>query len=320
MTSWYHRMAFLQGRGPVSMTKPAPNWKWNCDRLSLAASALAFGPSTLFLNCHVAATIVPWNLSYLQELNGLLFPLNQCQLSTCTIDRWSCYSIQHCYGKKNVPTGVIFDQIFKFKTLLEASSLEGYFSFSIRHETTEWQMFIVHQRWHCALGQDPLSQHFGQLWTPAISSFLVSFTKPKQFHLVRNKLFPTMCLVWKSEEQQRFGGCSKSSTSGGRSLYACYGLPQSWHVRGRPGNALDNAGLPRCTHPDNNSASRLLQGLCNGVFLFKIGHKLTSNKVRKVGQVTVISFGVMSGEASANFERPSRSHFSLNSRQQAICV
>ena len=62
------------------------------------------------------------------------------------------------------------------------------------------------------------SQHFGQLWTPAISPFLVSFTKPKQFHLVRNKLFPTMCLVWKSEEQ-RFGGCSKSSTSGGRSLY-----------------------------------------------------------------------------------------------------
>ena len=35
-------------------------------------------------------------------------------------------------------------------------------------------------------------------------------------------------------------------------------LPSLWHVRGRPGNALDNAGLPRCTHPDNNSASRLL--------------------------------------------------------------
>ena len=34
-------------------------------------------------------------------------------------------------------------------------------------------------------------------------------------------------------------------------------LPSLWHVRGRPGNALDNAGLPRCTHPDNNSASRL---------------------------------------------------------------
>ena len=130
---------------------------------------------------------------------------------------------------------------------------------NITHETTEWQMFIVHQRWHCALGQEPLSQHFGQLWTPAISPFLVSFTKPKHFHLVRNKLFPTMCLVWKSEEQQRFSGCSKSSTSGGRSLYAhAMAWPSLWHVRGRPGNALDNAGLPRCTHLDNNSASRLL--------------------------------------------------------------
>ena len=99
--------------------------------------------------------------------------------------------------------------------------------FNIRHETTEWQMFNVHQRWHCAVGQEPLSQHFGQLWAPAISPFLVSFSKPKHFHLVRNKLFPTMCLVWKSEEQQRFGGCSKSSTSSGRNLYARYGLAQS---------------------------------------------------------------------------------------------
>ena len=38
-------------------------------------------------------------------------------------------------------------------------------------------------------------------------------------------------------------------------------LPSLWHVRGRPGNALDNAGLPRCTHPDNNSASRLLNSV-----------------------------------------------------------
>ena len=36
-------------------------------------------------------------------------------------------------------------------------------------------------------------------------------------------------------------------------------FPSLWHERGRPGNALDNAGLPRCTHPDNNSASRLLR-------------------------------------------------------------
>ena len=31
------------------------------------------------------------------------------------------------------------------------------------------------------------------------------------------------------------------------------------------------------------------QGLCNGVFLFKIGHKMTSNEARKVGPVTVFS-------------------------------
>ena len=51
-----------------------------------------------------------------------------------------------------------------------------------------------------------------------------------------------------------------------------------------------------------------LQGLCNGVFVIKIGHKLTSNKAPKVGLVTVVSLGVVSGEVSANFERPSRSH------------
>ena len=32
------------------------------------------------------------------------------------------------------------------------------------------------------------------------------------------------------------------------------------------------------------------------------------------------ALGVVSGEASANFERPSRSHFSLDSRQQVILV
>ena len=63
-----------------------------------------------------------------------------------------------------------------------------------------------------------------------------------------------------------------------------------------------------------------LQGLCNGVFALKIGQKLTSNKARKVGRVTVVSLGVVSGEVSANFERPSRSHFSLDSRQQALPV
>ena len=223
-------MTFLQGRGQVStsMTKPAPNWKWN--RLSLAASGLSF-------SLQLCSWIAMWEQQSFHEtsLDCLLIPLSQCQLSTD-----SPAAIQFSIAtKKNVPTGVIFNQIFKFKTLLEASSLEGYFSFRISDmKRREWQMFIVHQRWHCALGQEPLSQHFGQLWTPAISPFLVSFSKPNQFHLVRNKLFPTMCLVWKSEEQQRFGGCSKSSTSGGRNLYARYRLAQSlacarpaWQVR-----------------------------------------------------------------------------------------
>ena len=107
-----------------------------------------FGPSTLFLNRHVGATIVPLNLSYLQELKQLacysLYTSVSCppyRFSFCTIDRWSCYSIQHCY-EKNVPTGVIFDQIFKIKTLLEASSLEGYFSFE--YQTWNDGMTDVH--------------------------------------------------------------------------------------------------------------------------------------------------------------------------------
>ena len=52
---------------------------------------------------------------------------------------------------------------------------------NIRHETTEWQMFIVHQRWHCALGQELLSQHFSQLWTPAISPYIVHFQNQNIF-------------------------------------------------------------------------------------------------------------------------------------------
>ena len=35
-------------------------------------------------------------------------------------------------------------------------------------------------------------------------------------------------------------------------------------------------------------------------FVFKIGHKLTSNEARKGGLVTVVSLGVVSGEASAS--------------------
>ena len=41
---------------------------------------------------------------------------------------------------------------------------------------------------------------------------------------------------------------------------------------------------------------------------------MTSNEARNLGLVTVVSLGVVSDEVSANFERPSRSHFSLDSR------
>ena len=47
---------------------------------------------------------------------------------------------------------------------------------------------------------------------------------------------------------------------------------------------------------------------------------MTTNEARKIGLVSVVSLGVVSGEVSANFERPWRSHFSLDSREQAILV
>ena len=47
---------------------------------------------------------------------------------------------------------------------------------------------------------------------------------------------------------------------------------------------------------------------------------MTSNEARKVDLVTVVSLGVVSGEVSANFERPSWRYFSLDSRQQDILV
>ena len=47
---------------------------------------------------------------------------------------------------------------------------------------------------------------------------------------------------------------------------------------------------------------------------------LILDEARKVGLVIVVSLGEVSGEVPANFERPSQSHFSLDSRQQAIVV
>ena len=56
-------------------------------------------------------------------------------------------------------------------------------------------------------------------------------------------------------------------------------LPSLWYARGRPGNALDNAGLPRCTHPDNNSASRLFCPQQDGVWFFFFFKKTLSLSV-----------------------------------------
>ena len=56
------------------------------------------------------------------------------------------------------------------------------------------------------------------------------------------------------------------------------------------------------------------------MYLLLKSDKIDFKQSPGVGLVTVVSLGVVSGEASANFERPSLSHFSLDSRQQAILV
>ena len=124
MTSWHYRKAFLQGVVTFlwQSQRPTENetgWPWLPPGFPWAFNFVPESP---------CGSNNP-SMEPLLTADGLLLPLNQCHLSTDPpSDRWSCYSIQHCY-EKNVPTGVIFDQIFMFKTLLEASSLEGYFSF-----------------------------------------------------------------------------------------------------------------------------------------------------------------------------------------------
>ena len=51
----------------------------------------------------------------------------------------------------------------------------------------------------------------------------------------------------------------------------------------------DRHGVISLWIPANKPSSfSELKGLCNGVFVFKIGHKLTSNEARKIG----LSFGL----------------------------
>ena len=182
------------------------------------------------------------------------------RFSFCTIDRctWSCYSIQHCY-EKNVPTGVIFDQIFKFKTLLEASSLEGDFSFE--YQTWNHGMTGAHR---------PPTLTLRSRTGAAKPTFLANF-EPLPFH---HSLFyfqnHNICIYFDTSSFQQCVWCENRKNNNALAVVQSHQLPaveicmhaiaspSLWHVRGRPGNALDNTGLPRCTHADNNSASRLL--------------------------------------------------------------
>ena len=156
------------------------------------------------------------------------------------------YSIQHCY-EKNVPTGVIRTYLIRFSSSRHCWKhllLRDTLVWNILNETTEWQMFIVHQRWHCALGQEPLSQHIGQLWTPAISPFLFIFkTKTFSFSLkqaLSNNVFGVK--IGRTAMLRRLFKVINFR----RSKFVCTlsPCPVFGHVRGRPGNALDNAGLP----------------------------------------------------------------------------
>ena len=162
------------------MTKPAQNWKWN--RLSRAVSGLSLG-------LQLCSWIAMWEQQSFHGTSLICKSLNRWpatpskpvsvvhpnRFSFCTIDRWSCYSIQHCHEKKMYQPASYLIRFSSSRHCWKHLLLRDTLVLNIRHETTEWQMFNVHQRWHCALGQEPLSQHFGQLWTRAISPFLVSF-------------------------------------------------------------------------------------------------------------------------------------------------
>ena len=71
---------------------------------------------------------------------------------------------------------------------------------------------------YAALGQESLSRRVGQLSTTVISPFQVEFTKQKKkSHLIRGKVFPTMCQVWipnqKLRPQHRFDMFKDTSNS-----------------------------------------------------------------------------------------------------------
>ena len=62
-------MAFLHGAWSSFYDKASAQLK--VKQAELGCPRAFFGPSNLFLNRHVGATIVPWSLSYLQELKQI---------------------------------------------------------------------------------------------------------------------------------------------------------------------------------------------------------------------------------------------------------
>ena len=120
--------------------------------------------------------------------DGLLLHSNQFQLSndSPSVQFLGEAAIQFSIAtKKNVPTGVKFDQIFKSKTLVKAYSLERYLSFE--YQTWNDGLTVVHRPPPLTLrsrtGASKPGQHVGQFLTPAISPFLVSSSQPKHIHL-----------------------------------------------------------------------------------------------------------------------------------------
>ena len=112
-----------------------------------------------------------------------------------------------------------------------------------------------------------------------------------------------------------------SSWSGRWSDQRCAAQLSAWWAAKRRLISNDRHGvISLWILPIKPSSFSYWQGLWNGVFVFKIRHTLTSNEARKLGLITVVFLGVVSGEVPANFERPSPSHFSLDSRQQAVLV
>ena len=146
--------------------------------------------------------------------------------------------------------------------MLVASSLEGYFSFD--YQTWNDGMTDVHRpptlTLHSRTGAAKPT-----LW-PSLNP-CCHFTVPCFIFKTKTFSFSSKQALSNSVFGVKIGRTTKLpwlfkviNFWRSKFVYARYRFAQSLDVRGRPGNTLHNAGLPRCTHPDSNSASRLLSG------------------------------------------------------------